>query len=326
MPAFSLTRILPLVIALAISSSVYSNTRSNGIAAVVNGKPIMKSEVEDALTAQRQMLIMQMGNNPAQLQAELKKLQDSALENLIDRELILAEFEKMGGTIKEQYVDDDINTLIREKFNGDRNQFVTELAKSGMTMKKFRELRKKMIIVQVMRSQKAARRLPATPKEVEEFYRKNIDKFRDKDMLKISTITIPKFTGEPGSTPESQKKLAEEIRSKLIGGADFASTAKTYSQDSRADSGGEWDWMERKLMDKTIADTAFKLKDGSISEVVTMDAAYIIIYLAAKKPGVATPLEKIRPDIERAIEAESSRKTLDEWLQNLRKKATIRIM
>lgn len=326
MPAHSLTRILPLAIALAVSTFGYAAQRSNGIAAVVNGKPIMKSEVEDTVTAQRQMLIMQMGNNPAQLQAELKKLQDSALENLIDRELILAEFEKVGGTIKEQYVDDDINTLIREKFNGDRNNFVTELAKSGMTMKKFRELRKKMIIVQVMRSQKAARRLPATPKEVEEFYRKNIDKFRDKDMLKISTITIPKFTGEPGSTPEAQKQLAEELRAKLAGGADFATTAKTYSQDSRAESGGEWDWMERKLMDKTIADTAFKLKDGGISEVVSMDAAYIIIYLAAKKPGVVTPLDKVRTDIERAIEAESSRKTLDEWLASLRKKATIRIL
>ena len=24
--------------------------------------------------------------------------------------------------------------------------------------------------------------------------------------------------------------------------------AKSYSQDSRAENGGEWDWMERKLM------------------------------------------------------------------------------
>jgi peptidyl-prolyl cis-trans isomerase SurA len=318
--------ILPLVLIFSVAPSAQGSQRSNSIVAVVNGVPIMKSEVEDTVTAQRQMLLMQLGNNPAQLQAELKKLQDSALENLIDRELILAEFQKAGGTIKDQYIDDDINTLIREKFNGDRNQFVIELAKSGMTMRKFRELRKKMIIVQVMRSQKAARRLPATPKEVEEFYRKNIDSFREKDMLKISTITIPKFTGEPGSTPEAQKQLAEEIRGKVATGADFATTARTYSQDSRSDNGGEWDWMERKLMDKTIADTAFKLKEGGISQVVSMDAAYIIIYLAAKKPGAATPLDKVRNDIERAIEAESSRKTLDEWLASLRKKATIRIM
>lgn len=320
--SFSRSLLALTILALPVFSS--AAPRTNGIAAVVNGKPIMKSEVEDTVTAQRQILMMKLGNNPELLQAELKKLQASALDNLIDRELILAEFTKMGGTIKDQYIDDDINTLIREQFKGDRNQFVTELAKSGMTMKKFRELRRKMIIVQVMRGQKAVRKLPATPKEVEEYYSKNLDKFRDKDMLKISTITIPKFTGEAGSTPEAQKKLAEEIRAKVVGGADFATTAKTYSQDSRAESGGEWDWMERKLMDKTIADTAFKLKDGGVSEVVTTDAAYIIIYLAAKKPGAVTPLDKIRPEIERAIEAESAKENLEEWLESLRKKATIR--
>ena len=299
-------------------------TRSNGIAAVVNGKPITISELNDTVTAQRQMIIMRFQNDPAGLQKELKALETAALDNLIDRELILSEFQKIGGTIKPQYVEDDINNLIRDQFKGDRNLFVTELAKSGMTMKKFKELRQKMIIVQVMRGQKAGRRLPPTPKEVEAFYNKNADKFRDKDMLKISTITIPKFTGEAGSTPETQKKLAEELREKVKGGADFASTAKTYSQDSRAENGGEWDWMERKLMDKTIADAAFSLSNGGLSEVVSTDAAYIIIYLDAKKPGAVTPLEKVRPEIERAIEAESSRDALEEWLQSLRKKATIR--
>jgi len=305
---------------------VQAETRSNRIIAIVNGKPIMQSELEDTITAQRQIVMMQLRDNPAEAQKALKELETSALENLIDRELILAEFTKMGGTIKAQYIEDDINNLVREQFKGDRNLIVTELAKSGMTMKKFRELRQKMIIVQVMRGQKAGKRSPVTPKEVEAFYAKNADKFRDKDMLKISTITIPKFTGEPGSTPETQKQFAEEIRTKVIGGADFATTAKSYSQDSRAEQGGEWDWMERELMDKTIADTAMKLDSGSVSSIVTMESAFIIIYLEAKKPGVMTPLEKVRPDIERAIQQESSKSNLDEWLEGLRKKATIRKM
>jgi parvulin-like peptidyl-prolyl isomerase len=317
--------LLPALLILTVSS-LLAETRSNRIIAVVNGKPIMQSELEDTVTAQRQIVMMQLRDNPAEAQKALKQLEISALDNLIDRELILAEFAKMGGTIKPQYIEDDINNLIRDQFKGDRNLFVTELAKSGMTMKKFRELRQKMIIVQVMRSQKAGRRSPVTPKEVEAFYATNADKFRDKDMIKISTITLPKFTGEAGSTPETQKQLAEEIRAKVVGGADFATTARSYSQDSRAEKGGEWDWMERKLMDKTIADTAMKLEAGSVSSIVTMESAFIIIYLDAKKPGIMTPLDKVRPDIERAIEQQSSKENLEEWLEGLRKKATVRKM
>ena len=307
-----------------LAASAQAATRSNGLAAVVNGKVITWSELEDTITAQRQIMMMQLANEPVRLQQELRELESNALDNLIDRELILEEFKKIGGTIKSQYVDDDIDNLIREQFKGDRNAFVTELAKSGMTMKKFRELREKMIIVQVMRAQKAQRRLPPTPKEVEAYYKKNIDRWREKDMLKISTITIPMFTGEAGSTPETQKQLAEELRTKIAGGADFATTAKTYSQDSRAENGGAWDWMERKLMDKTIADKAFELSDGGLSPVVALDAAYIIIYLDAKKLGAAPPIEKVRPEVERMIENESSRDAFEAWLKVLRGKATIR--
>jgi parvulin-like peptidyl-prolyl isomerase len=272
---FTRSLLVSVALVLLTDPSAEAANRSNGIVAVVNGKPIIRSELDDTITAQKQMLIMQLQNNPEQLQAELQKLQSEALSNLIDRELILAEFNKMGGTIKPQYVKDDIDNLIREQFKGDREKFVQELAKSGMTMKKFQDLRQKMIIVQVMRSQKAQRRLPATPKEVEAFYKENIDKFRDKDMLKISTISIPKFTGEAGSTPETQKQVAEDIRSKIAAGADFASTAKSYSADSRAESGGAWDWMERKLMDKTIADAAFKLSNGGLSPVISTDINYL---------------------------------------------------
>jgi peptidyl-prolyl cis-trans isomerase SurA len=313
------------VVLLSLVHPLHAATR-NGVAAVVNGKVITWSELEDTITAQRQILSMQLATEPARLQAELKELEANALENLIDRELVLEEFKKVGGTIKTQYVDDDVDNLIREQFKGDRLAFTTELAKSGMTMKKFRELREKMIIVQVMRAQKAQRRLPPTPREVEAYYKKNIDRWREKDMLKISTITIPKFTGDAGSTPEAQKQLAEELRGKIASGADFATTAKTYSQDSRAENGGAWDWMERKLMDKTIADKAFSLSDGGLSDVVSLDAAYIIIYLDAKKPGVAQPLDAVRNEVERMIENESSRDAFEAWLKVLRSKATIRKM
>ncbi|MDB6137950.1 MAG: Peptidylprolyl isomerase [Verrucomicrobiaceae bacterium] len=316
---------LPLVaLFLAASACFASESAVNGIAAIVNGKVITKSEVADAVAAQRQMIAIRNRDNPMQAQREMAELEKTALDSLVDRELVLSEFGKLGGTIKSQYVDDDINTLIREQFKGDRDGFVVELAKTGMTMKKFRDLREKMIIVQVMRSKHGGHQAPPTPKQVDEYYKLHEDRWRDKDMLKISTITLPKFTSEPGSSPEKQRKLAEEIRAKVVAGADFGSMAKTYSQDSRAENKGEWDWMERKLMKPSMADAAFALKDGGVSPVIEDEAAFIIIYLDAKKLGKLTPLETVRGDIEKMISAEQGKDSVDEWLAALRKKATIR--
>ena len=321
-----LARVALLASVFITSSAVFAQGYSNGIAAVVNGKPIMKSEVRDAVTAQEQMLRFQFREDPEGLAKAMGELKTTALDSLIDRELILSEFAKMGGTIKPQYIDDDINSVIRESFKGNRDAFVTELAKTGMTMKKFRELREKMIVVQVMRGRHAGDQPPPTPREVDEYYGKNIDKFRDKDMIKISTITIPKFTGDADSTVEKQKKLTQEIRAKIVAGADFGSMAKTYSQDSRAEGGGAWDWMERKQMKKSMADAAFALKNGGVSQVMEEDTSFIIIYCDTKKLGDATPLEKVRPDIERVIDQQKSKESLEKWLADLRRKAVIKKM
>ena len=314
----------PAQSAAAQSQPVDLDGSGNGLAAVVNSKVITKSEVREAVDAQTQMLRIQFRDDPAKLQSEISEMRVKALDNLIDRELVLGEFKKLGGVIKPQYVEDDINQIVREGFKGNRDAFVTELAKSGMTMKKFRELREKMIMVQVMRARHASDLPPPTPREVDEYYSKNNEKYRDKDMIKISTITIPKFTGETGSSPDSQKKLAQEVRSKVLAGGDFPTLARSYSKDSRAEGGGEWEWMERKTMDKSLANVAFGLKTGGLSSVVEEAAAFIIIRCDAKKPGDAVPLDKVRPEIEKAINAEKAKGSLDKWLESLRRKAVIK--
>lgn len=318
-------RFLPCLAALlCLAAPAFPQSSSNGIAAVVNGNIITKSEVRDAVNAQEQMMRLEYQNDPAALQKELANLRATALDSLIDRELVLAEFKRMGAAIKSQWVDDDINSIVRESFKGDREAFVKELASTGMTLKKFRELREKMMIVQAMRGRQAAEQPPATPAEVEAFYKKNLAKWRSGDMIKISTITIAKFSGEAGATPESQKKLAREIRTKLLKGADFATTAKTYSQDSHAEDGGAWDWMARDQMKPSIANVAFDLKTGGLSEVIDDEAAYIIIACDAVKYGNSKPMSEVRDEIERAVSAEKSKAILDKWMDGLRKRAVIK--
>lgn len=312
------------MIAVISGADALAQTAANGIAAVVNGNVITRSEVADAVKAQEQIYRAQMRDDPMGLEKALKELREGAVDSLIDRELILAEFRKIGGSIKAQYVEDDVNSIVRENFGGNRDAFVTELARTGMTLKKFRELREKMIIVQVMRGRHASEQLPPTPLEVQEYYSNNIEKYRDNDMIKISTITVPRYSGETTSSPAAQRLLAEDIRKKILAGANFAETARTYSQDSRSDDGGEWPWMERTQMKKSIADAAFAVREGGVSPVVEDEAAFIVIAVDAKKLGTPEPLEKVRPQIERMIRQEKSKVALDSWLEGLRRKAVIK--
>jgi parvulin-like peptidyl-prolyl isomerase len=320
----SLRTCLLLPLAAAALSSATAQSSSFTIVAVVDGTPIMSSEVRDTIKAQEQIILYQFQNDPARANKELAAIRASAVETLIDREILLAEFRKIGGVIKAQYVDDDINTIIRESFKGNRDAFVDELAKSGMSVKKFREMREKMVIMNVMRARNAGDHPPATPREVQDFYNKNVDKWREGDQIKISTITIPKFSGEAGSAPEKQRKLAQDLRSKIVSGGDFAATAKTYSQDSRAENGGSWDWMAKTDMMPAIANAAMELKTGGISPILDQETSYIIVACDAKKLGTAPDLEKMRPEIEKMINQEKSKANIDKWMDSVRKKHVIK--
>ncbi len=310
-----------LFLSLAVPGAYAESFR---VVASVDGVPIISSEVRDTIKAQEQVLAYQFRNDPARLNKELAAVRESAVESLIDREILLAEFKKIGGVIKPQYVDDDINGIIRESFKGDRDALVDELAKAGMSLKKFREMREKMVIMNVMRARHSGEHPPATPKEVQAYYDKYVDQWREGDQIKISTITIPKFSGETGATPEKQKKLAQELRTKVVNGADFSATAKAYSQDSRAENGGAWDWMAKTDMMPAIADAAMSLKTGGISQVIDMETSYIIVSCDAKKLGTAPSLESKRSEIERMISQEKSKATIDSWMESVRKKHVIK--
>jgi len=315
---------ISLLAIFSACSSLLAQQYSNSIAAVVDGVPIATSEVEEIIKAQEQMILMTYRNDPDRIRKEIAIQRQNAIETLIDREILLAEFKKIGGVLKSQYVDEDINTIIRESFKGDRDAFVDELTRGGMTLAKFRDMRQKMVIMNVMRARNAGDHPPATPREVQEYYDKNVDKWREGDQIKISTITIPKFSVESGSTPVKQQKLAQELRTKIVQGADFAAVAKAHSQDSHAENGGSWDWMSKTDLMPAIANAAMELKTGGVSPVLDLESNFIIVSCDAKKLGAAPPLEQYRPEIEKMISQEKSKTNLDKWMESVRKKHVIK--
>ena len=63
-----------------------------------------------------------------------------------------------------------------------------------------------------------------------------------------------------GTDDEQSRKLAEEIIAKIKQGAAFTEMAAVYSQGRNP--GGEWGWIERKVLRPELADVAFSLKAG----------------------------------------------------------------
>ena len=98
-----------LITATIILSSAIKSAEPrafNSLVAVVNGQVITESEVQQATSNTRQIIIR---SQPAGAERDkmLKSLRENALDSLIERELILSEFVKLGAEIKSTIVDQD---------------------------------------------------------------------------------------------------------------------------------------------------------------------------------------------------------------------------
>lgn len=293
-----------------------------GIAAVVNGKVITTSEVRNAAQMQVHMYLMQnRGLSPEQLQARVGQIEENALQDLIDRELILDTFRQLGATIQRQHVDEAVNRFIRERFDGDREAFVREMEKSGMTLQQFRKMQEETIIIQAMRSKNAGTDdVIVTPQEREEFWKENRKLFSSEGRVKLRTITIPK---EADGNP--QKAFVEEIRGKLVEGADFATMARTYSVDSGAENGGQRGEFGPGDLNKELADVAFRIPVQTVSEVIDLGQFYTLVYVDARENGAVAPLAEVEEEVHRRVLQNKRQEKVERWLERLRRDANIRI-
>jgi parvulin-like peptidyl-prolyl isomerase len=184
--------ILFITATLTLSSVIKSAEPFNSLVAVVNGQVITESEVRQVTTNTKGIIMRTQPEGPER-EKMLKSLRENALDSLIERELILSEFVKLGGTIKDDIIDRDIEKIIgREPFNGDRNKFIKDLRRTGMTMKRFRDMRQKIIAVEMMRSSQAKGISVVTPQKLTETYQKHKDKFREENLCKNTNNNDPK--------------------------------------------------------------------------------------------------------------------------------------
>ena len=285
---------LPIVVcflALLAGSAPGAEEVLDGVAAVVNKDVITFSQVRELVASREQA--MRESLRGAELQKKVTELRLTAINDLIDRQLVLQEFDKNKFQIPEFVIDDHIATIMREQFNGDRQAFIRTLQAQGYTLQRFRKLETSKLIVQAMRQKSVKVNPILTPSKLEQYYREHVAEY---------------------STPEQIKNLE-----------DFAKMAGMYSEDSSKSSGGDWGWIDRKTLDKSLSDPAFALKTGEVSKVVALNGSYYILYVEARKKGETKPMSAVRDEASGKVLQAERQAMQEKWIKDLRSKAYIKI-
>jgi peptidyl-prolyl cis-trans isomerase SurA len=181
--------------ALVLTAGTLSAEVLDGVAAIVNSNIITYSEVRDYV----QPVVAQLRRDysGSNLVEKVRAAQADALNNLIERSLILDEFKDKGYSFPESVIDEQLNNVIADEYGGDRALFIKTLQAQNVTLAQYRDKLRDRIIVQAMRNRKSMNEVVASPYKIEQYYKNHIDDYKVDEQIKLRMIFIKK-----GKLPE----------------------------------------------------------------------------------------------------------------------------
>jgi len=294
---------------------------ANGIAAIAEDKIITVDDVRREVTP----LIPQLqreARNETEFNQKLEALQDNAIQNLIDRVLIIKDFQKDDKKhVPESFVDNQINDELTDQFDNDRSKFLAYLRARGTTMREYRKEVEEDIIYNYMMHQQHKSQTIVSPIRIEQYYKENKDRFYQDDSVHLRLIQLSRAGGETDGELRGQ---ADAILLRLRSGEKFEDLAKEYSSDSRRAKGGDWGWMKRSDLKPEFSEPLFAVKRGECSEPVVLPEGCFLLFAEDRKYAGIQPLDEVRDQIERILVQQMGREYEDRWLERLRRNGYVK--
>jgi peptidyl-prolyl cis-trans isomerase SurA len=289
---------------------------ADGIVAIAEDKVITVDDVRHEIAPYIQQY-QREARNQQEFNDKIESLQDTIIQQLIDRVLIIKEFNKdEKRRIPESFVRSQEADELANRFDGDRSKFLAYLRATGKTMKDYDKDTEEDIIYHYELQQQRRSQNVISPVRIEQFYKENKDQFYQEDQVYLRLIELTHANGE---TDQQLQVKAENILSRLRSGEKFSDLAKQISEDSRRSKGGDWGWRKRSDMKPEFAEPVFALKKGdTTAPIITSDGCFLL-YVENRKYAGIQPLDQVRVQIEAVLSTQMTNAAQEKWLERLRR-------
>lgn len=317
--AFLLVMVLLCLPAAPAVSSQYVPV--DGFAASVNRRIITVGEVMSALQPMEQRLRSRYSGQ--ELIVRLEEAYEQVLQGMVEQALILEEFDRKEGEIPPQIVDEHIQTIVVENFEGDRSHLVRELEREGIGMAEWRDDVKDQLAIRMMRGEEIFPNVVVSPRQIRSAYEERMDEFKEPAKARVRMIRIDK---DPEEEPETEPaKRAETVRQKAVDDGDFAELARRFSQDARAERGGDRGWIEPDLLRDELAAAVKALEPGGVSPVIATPDAFYIVHVEEKREASLTSFDEVRDQLAAEVRRAEEERLYRSWMDRLRNRNHVQI-
>lgn len=289
----------------------------DSILASVNGAPISLMDV--LYESQRTEARLAMVYKGSQLYEEVLKLRKQILDDIISRKLVLNEYKKKPFEVPPQYTETLLDELMENYGCSTREELAAKAKEAGTTLAELKEKAEDKVIIQIMINSFYFSKVNLTPRELYEYYQKNIKDFSSPPQVELQLLFLR-------NDKKDLQKLLESISADLKSGNSkiFHSLVVLHSDGPNAGQGGDVGWIEKSRLRPEFAKALDKLEKGKIVGPVKTDEGIYFLRLKDVQAGVTDSFRKVLPDLQKKIEEKMRRKAFNEYIVGLKEHAVIR--
>ena len=303
---------LAMITPLISLSAQTSNTKRQGIVAVVNNEIISKYDFIN-----RVKLVIFLSRLPNDKKT-IKRISSQILRGLINDKLKLQEARKLGINVKQTELKAAITEI--EKMNGlAEGRMRVLMKKKGINFSSFQlqveaqTAWSKAVVKQVLSANKIS------DEAVDEAIA-TIELNKGKPEYKVAEIFIP---FEAGKSTEKARQIAMRLYSQIQQGANFSALARAFSQSASAAKGGNLGWIRNEQIEQNLSNIMTKMRKNSTSEPMKGESGYYVLKLIDKRKSLGVSTEKIKITLEqlflplRINSSENEAKVVTEQAENI---------
>jgi len=293
----------------------------DGVAAHVNDHVVTVGDVLVAIQPiQRQY---SRTYSREKLQEKLREAFAAALDSVVERNLILDAYEARGLQLPDWVVDNRVNEIIHERFNGDKSEFLASLAEDRLTYDEWIEEVRSRMIVSYMRGANVEQQVRVSPRDIRVAYDARLTEYRQPAKVRVRMVVVKKSVD--GVSSKTQRRKAEYVMGRIRLGDDFGVLARTESEGDKAGEGGDWGWIEPKMLRSELARALSALKPGEVSDLIETREEFYIVKVEGRKDETVVPFADVRGDIERELERVKADEAYAAWVARLKGQSYVKV-
>ena len=306
-----------LILLLFAASTLFAQTNSgpvitaiDGYAARVNNRIITYGDIRESIAPVIQQLVPRYQGE--ELAQQLQMLHIQGRETLIEEALIKEEAKSQELALPPKVIDDEIESIIRNRFDGDRARFNRALAERRMTLKEWREEITDQLVMQVYYNQEVLRKIRIPDEAVQAEY----ERIKEKDLAIPFRVKYRFILINKGTTAEEQvvkRNQAKRILQKLRDGADFATLAAEASEGDTSLS----PWRDPADVKEILRPALQNTPAGEISDLIEADNVFYIVNVESRQEKGYVPLEEVSGSIRQQLTAQERDRLHNELVARL---------